>query len=217
MNREEVLEVLNFRHACKEFDPNKKISSEDFEVILESGRLSPSSMGIEPWNFIVVENQELKDMLGEVCWGGKVQIPTCSHLVIYLSRKANEIKSDSKYIDHILKEVKNMPEDNADKFKGVMKSLESNRFKNDKDMENYSNNQVYIALANMMTSAAMLKIDSCAIGGIDYKSVEKILTDKNLFDSEKFNISLLAAFGYRINEAKEKQRQSLKEIVTFVK
>lgn len=217
MNREEVLEVLNFRHACKEFDSNKKISSEDFEVILESGRLSPSSMGIEPWNFIVVENQDLKNMLGEVCWGGKIQIPTCSHLVIYLSRRANEIKSDSKYIDHILKEVKNMPQDNADKFKGVMKSLEDNRFENDKDMENYSNNQVYIALANMMTAAAMLKIDSCAIGGIDYKRVEKILVDKNLLDTEKFNISLLAAFGYRINEAKEKQRQSLKEIVTFVK
>lgn len=217
MNREEVLEVLNFRHACKEFDPNKKISSEDFEVILESGRLSPSSMGIEPWNFIVVENQELKNILGEVCWGGKIQIPTCSHLVIYLSRKANEIKSDSKYIDYILKEVKNMPQDNADKFKGVMKSLEDNRFENDKDMESYANNQVYIALANMMTSAAMLKIDSCAIGGIDYKKVEKILADKNLFDSEKFNIVLFSAFGYRINEAKEKQRQSLKEIVTWVK
>ena len=217
MKREEVLEVLNFRHACKEFDPNKKIDSEDFEVILESGRLSPSSMGIEPWNFIVVENQDLKNILGEVSWGGKIQIPTCSHLVIYLSRKANEIKADSKYIDHILKEVKNMPQDNADKFKGVMKSLEDNRFENDKDMESYSNNQVYIALANMMTSAAMLKIDSCAIGGIDYKKVEKILVDKGLLDTEKFNISLLVAFGYRLNEPKEKKRQSLKEIVTFVR
>ena len=60
MNRNEVLDILNFRHACKEFDSTKKISSEDLEVILEGGRLAPSSVGIEPWHFIVVKNQELK-------------------------------------------------------------------------------------------------------------------------------------------------------------
>ena len=59
MNRNEVLDILNFRHACKEFDSTKKISSEDLEVIIEGGRLAPSSVGIEPWHFIVVENKNL--------------------------------------------------------------------------------------------------------------------------------------------------------------
>lgn len=217
MNREDVLEILNFRHACKEFNLEKKISREDFEVILEAGRLSPSSMGIEPWNFIVIENQDLKNRLGEVCWGGKTQMPTCSHLVVYLSRKADEIKSHSNYIDYILKEIKQMPQDYANKFKGVMKSLEDSRFKNDKEIESYSNNQVYIALANMMTTAAMLKIDSCAIGGIDSNEVKKILSENGLFNSEKFNITLCAAFGYRVNEPKEKRRQDLEKIITWVK
>ena len=58
MNRNEVLDILNFRHACKEFDSTKKISSEDLEVIIEGGRLAPSSVGIEPWHFIVVENKK---------------------------------------------------------------------------------------------------------------------------------------------------------------
>lgn len=217
MDRTEVLEVLNFRHSCKEFNSKRKISSEDFNIILESGRLSPSSMGIEPWNFIVIENQDLKNKLGEVCWGGKTQMPTCSHLVIYLSRKANEIKSDSAYIDYILKEIKNMPEDYANKYKSVMKSLEESRFETDKDIEAYSNNQVYIALANMMSTAAILKIDSCAIGGIDKEAVEKILINKGLLDIKRFNISLCAAFGYRVNSPKAKERQNIEEIVTWVK
>ena len=51
MNRNEVINILNFRHACKEFDSTKKISSEDLEVILEGGRLAPSSVGIEPCQF----------------------------------------------------------------------------------------------------------------------------------------------------------------------
>ena len=60
MNRNEVLDILNFRHACQEFDSTKKISSEDLEVIIEGGRLAPSSVGIEPWHFIVIRKSRIK-------------------------------------------------------------------------------------------------------------------------------------------------------------
>lgn len=46
--KEEILEAYTFRHACREFDPQRKISDEDFAFILETGRLSPSSFGLEP-------------------------------------------------------------------------------------------------------------------------------------------------------------------------
>ncbi|MGB3569190.1 MAG: nitroreductase family protein, partial [Priestia megaterium] len=52
--KQEILDAFNFRHATKEFDPTKKISDEDFQFILETGRLSPSSVGYEPWKFLVV-------------------------------------------------------------------------------------------------------------------------------------------------------------------
>ncbi|MBQ6631892.1 MAG: nitroreductase family protein, partial [Romboutsia sp.] len=78
MKRNEVMDILNFRHACKEFDVNKTIDSQDLKVILEGGRLAPSSVGIEPWHFIVVENKELKNELASVCPGSYKQIPTCS-------------------------------------------------------------------------------------------------------------------------------------------
>ena len=67
MDKKEILEALNFRHACKEFDPSKKISEDELNIILESARLSPSSMGIEPWKFLIIENEELKkDSVKEV-------------------------------------------------------------------------------------------------------------------------------------------------------
>ena len=49
VTREDILDAFKFRHATKKFDESKKISEEDFNVILESGRLSPSSFGFEPW------------------------------------------------------------------------------------------------------------------------------------------------------------------------
>ena len=51
----QVLEAMRFRHACKEFDAQRKISQEDFNVICEAARLSPSSFGLEPWKFLLIE------------------------------------------------------------------------------------------------------------------------------------------------------------------
>lgn len=53
MTKQDILKVFQFRHACKEFDPNKKVTKDDMDFILETARLSPSSFGIEPWHFIV--------------------------------------------------------------------------------------------------------------------------------------------------------------------
>ena len=61
MTKEKIMEAFHFRHACKEFDPMQKISEEDFKFILETGRLSPSSFGYEPWKFLVVQNKELRE------------------------------------------------------------------------------------------------------------------------------------------------------------
>lgn len=218
MTHEQILEILNFRHACKEFDSSKKISDSDFEIILKGGQLSPSSMGIEPWKFLVIQNESLREELATVSWGGKKQIPSCSHLVILLSRMPKELKHDSSYIHHLLTEVKQMPQEAVENFKGVVKMIEDTRFQNnEKALLNYSCLQTYIAAANMMTVSAMQQIDSCAMGGYDQKAVEEILIKHNLLDKDEFYLTLMVAFGYRINEPTPKTRQSLNDLVVWVK
>lgn len=218
MTHEQILEILNFRHACKEFDSSKKISDSDFEIILKGGQLSPSSMGIEPWKFLVIQNESLREELTTVSWGGKKQIPSCSHLVILLSRMPKELKHDSSYIHHLLTEVKQMPQEAVENFKGVVKMIEDTRFQNnEKALLNYSCLQTYIAAANMMTVSAMQQIDSCAMGGYDQKAVEEILIKHNLLNKDEFYLTLMIAFGYRINEPTPKTRQSLNDLVVWVK
>ncbi len=217
MNRNEVINVLNFRHACKEFDPSKKISSDDFNVILEGGRLAASSLGIEPWNFIVIENKDLLTELKPVCTGGTKQLDTCSHFVIFLSRTPNELKSNSDYINHIFKDIKHLPDEYASMMKSFIKNMEESVLKDEQAAQGYSTEQTYIALSSMLLSAAMLNIDSCTIGGFNKKAVEKILVDRGLLDTNKFDITVCAAFGYRLNDVTPKLRQSMDEVVTWVK
>ena len=105
------MEAFHFRHACKEFDPMHKISEEDFKFILETGRLSPSSFGYEPWKFIVVQNKELREKLQPYSWGAGGQLATASHFVIVLSRNIKDMHYDAEYIKYMMNDIIGLPED----------------------------------------------------------------------------------------------------------
>lgn len=82
------LESVNFRHACKLFDENKKIPQESFEEILEVGRLAPSSFGMEPTRLLVVRSDEAKKALRPLCWD-QPQITTASEVVVFKSLQSD--------------------------------------------------------------------------------------------------------------------------------
>ena len=120
--QQELLTIMDSRRAIKSFDPTKKISDEDFEFILEVGRRSPSSVGYEPWRFLVLQNEEIREQIREVSFGAKGQLPTASHFVIILARK--DARYDSDYIDHLLKNVKKISPDIVEQMKGAYKNFQ---------------------------------------------------------------------------------------------
>ncbi|WP_169777356.1 NAD(P)H-dependent oxidoreductase [Campylobacter mucosalis] len=143
----DYLDIINFRHACKIFDENKKISKGDFEYILEAGRLSPSSTGLEQWDFVIVQNKELREKIREKSWN-QVQVTSCSHLVVILA-KISDVKADSKYVsDMIARRPDKTPEAHA---------------------------QCMFAALNMMNAAAFKGIDSCPIEGFEREAIGEIL------------------------------------------
>ena len=87
---------MAFRHACKRFDPERKIPAEDLSALLETLRLSPSSFGMEPWRVIVVRSSEFKSTLRPLCWN-QAQIESCSELLIFTTDNAS-VRSDSDYV-----------------------------------------------------------------------------------------------------------------------
>lgn len=218
MNNYEILNSLNSRYACKEFDKNKKIKDEDLNLILESGRLSPSSIGIEPWKFLVVSNEDLKNNLAAVASGGKKQIPSCSHLIIILNRTAKDLKADSEYLIKLFNEDKRLPKEVADNLLNAIKNVNVNRYKNsESEMNHYSREQTYLALGTMITTSALVGVDSCPIGGYDSEAVTKILSDRNLLDVNHFNVSCMLALGYRNDNPTPKTRRNFNDVVEFIK
>jgi len=211
--------AMTFRHATKEFDATKKISDSEFNDILELGRISPSSFGFEPWKFVIVQNSELREKLKSFSWGAQGQLPTASHFMIILARKGKTIKHDSDYITHMIRDVKQMPADVEKMYKEFYGKFLKDDFKllgNEKALFDWSSKQSYIALANMMTGAAAMGIDSCPIEGFDADLTEAFLKDELGIDTEVFAPSVMVAFGYRKDEPKrEKVRQPLEDITAW--
>ena len=216
----EIIEAYNFRHACKIFDKEKKISEADFETILETARLSPSSFGFEPWKFLVVQNRELREKLKTITWGAQNTLPTASHFVVILARKTKDMKYDSDYISHIMRDVHHIPQEMANMRRAKYQEFQENDFKlleSERAMFDWATKQTYIALSSMMTSAAMLGIDSCPVEGFVSSEMEALMQEEFAIDSEEFGVAVMVAFGYRVDAQKEKTRQAQKDIVEWFK
>ncbi|NWF66450.1 MAG: NAD(P)H-dependent oxidoreductase [Campylobacterales bacterium] len=198
-----IMKAFKFRHACKLFDKDKKISKCDMQTILEAGRLSPSSFGMEPWKFLVIQNSELKQMLQPVCWN-QVQITTCSDLVIILAKKI-PLDATSEYVKNSFarKEL------SKEMFDAYMTKYSN--YISTKDI-NWCMKQCYIALANMMSVAAFLNIDSCPIEGFEKEKVEEILN----IDTNIFEVAVIITFGYRVNNQPTQHRLSSQEVITYL-
>jgi len=207
--KEIVIEAFNYRHACKEFNPEKKIADQDFTFILETGRLSPSSFGFEPWKFLVIQNKELREKLKEHAWGGQKQIPTSSHLLVILARKS-----------YFMKNVKKLHEDVIKTKIGYIENFQKTDFKlleTERAIFDWACRQTYISLANMMTAASMIGIDSCPMEGFNAEKINAVLKKDLGIDTEKFGISCMVAFGYRKTEPGAKTRQTMDKIVAWYK
>lgn len=213
---EQLLETFHRRASTRAYDPNKKISNADFDTILECGRLSPSSIASEPWKFLIIQNPELRQKLKPVSWGMTTQVDDCSHLVVFLTRK--NVRFDSDYIREVLARrgmSGEMVEQSIEKYH-KFQAEDMPVLDNERTLFDWSAKQTYIALANMMTGAAFLGIDSCPIEGFNYESVNQILIDAGLFDPQEWGVSVMATFGYRAKEIKPKARKAVDEVVQWV-
>ena len=204
------MEAMDFRHACKIFDETKKINDEDINYILEAGRKSPSSFGMEAWKFLVITNEELKAKIRPACWD-QVQITSCSHLVIILAG-IDAVKPEFGEVERKFKR-REMPQEKLDFYLGLYAGHLKDTLSSNENIYSWTARQTYIALGNMMTAAAVKGIDSCPIEGFEKEKVEEILK----LDLSKYQLSCIVPFGYRINEQSTQLREPLQNVVEFIK
>ncbi|APC47206.1 NAD(P)H-dependent oxidoreductase [Virgibacillus halodenitrificans] len=215
--KEKVMEAYHFRHATKLYDPNRKISDNDFKFILEAGRLSPSSLGSEPWKFLIVQSPELRNKLMEVAPGAVEKLKSASHFVILLARK--NVRYDSNYLFSQMKDVQQMPETVVTEVSGHYKRFQEQKqiLDNERTLFDWASKQTYIALGNMLTAAALLGIDSTPMEGFNQEKLDALLEEEGLLENGQFGASVLAAFGYRKEDPKRgKTRRNIEEVAQWV-
>ena len=203
------MEAMDFRHACKVFDETKKISDKDMHIILEAGRKSPSSFGMEAWKFLVITNDELKAQIRPLCWN-QVQVTSCSHLVILLAG-IDSVKVSSGEVEKRFAR-REMSQEQLDGYINLYANHLSDILSSDENIYKWTSKQTYIASANMMSAGAFLGIDSCPIEGFEKDKLEEVLE----LDSSKFQVALVLPFGYRINPQSTQLRLDFDEVVEFI-
>lgn len=201
MNRE-ILDLFRRRYACHAFQRDRAIERADLDVVLEAGRLSPSSFGLEQWKFIVVTQPEEKARLQAVCFN-QPQVGDAPAVVVILAKIA-DLHPDTDYIKALM----------AREYPGeaLAPALANYRgFHAATDVKAWSITQCHIAAANMMTAATAVGLDSCAIGGFLADEVKKLLG----IDGDRYEVALILPLGYCAEPAPEKLRLPLAELVEY--
>jgi nitroreductase len=200
--RDKFTQALQFRHACKVFDETRPLARADLDYVLEAGRLSPSSLGLEPWRFIAVEDGGLRRHLRPACWN-QSQITTCGAVIVVLALKA-ELAPATGYARRMLGRLV-ASEAELDEAMQIYHQIVHG------DLTAWSVAQCYIAAADMMIAAAVIGIDSCPMGGFEPEAVAEVLK----IDRARYEVALLVALGYRAQPQPAKHRLPVDQVVQY--
>jgi len=187
---ETLLDALQWRYATKVFDPERRIPADLWSTLEQTLVLTPSSYGLQPWKFLVIQDPALRQELRPHSWN-QSQITDCSHLVVLLSQRSIGA-ADAERLIQATAAARSIEASSLDGYRNMIQIdlIDGPRHQ---IIERWSSNQVYIALGNLMTAAALLSIDTCAIEGFSPPDYDRIL---NLEDSD-YRSCVVCACGYR--------------------
>ena len=206
------IEDLNWRYATKKFDANKELSQEDLNHLLESIQLSASSYGLQPYEVIVVKDMETREKLKAAAWN-QTQITDASYLIVFANLKS----VSESYVDSYLDNIASTRNLSREDLKGMEDMIKSTTLQLSPEVQNnWAAKQAYIALGNLLSAAANLKIDTCPMEGFDSDKFDEILglKDKNL------TTAVIAPVGYRSEEDQyqhlTKVRKSKSDLIEII-
>jgi nitroreductase len=190
-----LLAALRWRYATKKFDPAKKIDASTWAVLEETLILTPTSYGMQPVKFLVLNDPALRAQLVPVSWG-QTQPADCSHFVVMAARAQNT-EADVTHFIARMAEVRGMAAEALDGFKNVLLGDVVHGPRGNVALE-WATRQAYIALGNFMTSAALLGVDTCPMEGFEPAKYDEILG----LPAQGFRAVVACAAGYRAADDK---------------
>ncbi|HVU34693.1 MAG TPA: NAD(P)H-dependent oxidoreductase [Opitutaceae bacterium] len=187
----QLLDALTWRYATRKFDPARKIPAAEWNALEQALVLSPSSIGLQPWRFIVITDPAVREQLMPAAWH-QVQVVEASHFVVFAVRRNLGEAHVDRHIARMA-EIRGVTIESLAKFrKMTVGNLEQARAEG--RLDTWQTHQVYIALGQFMASAAVMGIDTCPMEGFEPEKFDAIL---GLTGSE-FATVVACAAGYRM-------------------
>ena len=185
-----LLKHQEWRYAVKKFDASRKIDDATWDALEQSLILSPSSFGLQPWKFLIITDQPLRERLKPASWN-QSQVTDCSHYVVFCAKKSVS-EADVDHLVHSIAVTRGVEVQSLKGYRDVMVGFAA---KAEKEgwAQHWTTRQTYIALGNLMTSAAMLGIDTCPMEGFEPEKYDEILG----LPARGLNAVVACCVGYR--------------------
>lgn len=195
LSPEQMLELLQWRNAVKSFDSGKKIPDDAWETLEQSLILAPSSFGLQPWKFLVVDDKNLRGQLRAASWN-QAQVIESDRYVVFAALRTTTDDDVDRFMART-SEVRGTPIENLAGYRNVIADFLLKGWAA-KDLFGWNARQTYIALGQFMTAAAAMGIDTCPMEGIDMNGYDELLGLKET----RYATLCACAVGYRAADDK---------------
>lgn len=184
---------LTWRYATKKYDATRKISAGDLDILKQAIRFSPSSMGLQPYKVLIIEDEKIREQLADVSFMNRDSVLNASHLFVFANIVDLNNTHVAEAVGHISK-VRGIPMENlqemVEKYGNYVTSKEP------EDRNIWTSKQTYIAMANLLNAAASLQIDATPMEGFLAEKYNEILK----LDEKGLSAAVIATVGYRLEE-----------------
>ncbi|HEY3484396.1 MAG TPA: NAD(P)H-dependent oxidoreductase [Ilumatobacteraceae bacterium] len=188
---DELLAALHWRCAVKRFDPQRVIPEPTWHALEQALVLSPSSFNLQPWRFVVVHDREVRAELRTAAWN-QPQVADASHFVVFAGMRTATIADVDRMIATTAAH-RGVPVEHLARYRQVIASFVGGGWVARDGGAGWNARQVYIALGQFMTAAAMLGVDTSPLEGIDTVAYDRILG----LDGTRYTSLCACAAGYR--------------------
>ena len=196
-----IIQSLEWRYAAKKFDDTKILSENQIDILKNAFNLTATSYGLQPVQLVVIKNKDIQQQLVEHSWNQQ-QVAQASHVLVICTQNNINEEDIEKYFS-LVKSIRNTPDEILNPFKDYLKSDISS--KSEEQLAQWMKSQAYIALGNLLTVAAVEKIDSCPMEGFNPEKYDEVLNLK----AHNLKSALVLPIGIR---AKDDYMKDLKMV-----
>ncbi len=186
---DKLLASLRWRYATKKFDPARKIPAAAWDAIEESLVLTPSSFGLQPWKFLVIRDPGIRANLSQESWQ-QPQVTAASHYIV-LTARTDLNSADIDAWMNCMAEAQGGSLEAVAPLRGMIEGFA--QAMSHEARHAWNTRQVYIALGQLMTSAALLGIDACPMEGISTAGYDQVLG----LEGSGYSTVVACALGHR--------------------